>query len=440
MKRLGSIKVFARTGILLLSSLLMLSTSANAFDKSLLYPLYESTTGGCAVVGNFTDTAGVMSVRFPAFPDEAALVNKITDFIRKESPSSPWLGVPSMSARLIEQSRTVDVNPLLIVVLGKQESNFGVAGNTAIAKNNSFGEKGGDNYRAWPSWEASLIGPDSFTAGMQRRLNGGHPNYVNVKNMYEYISVHLTGQILYADSGTTVFDPLTGETVDVSNVQTYYAHAQEWIAEITGQAVADIPNSNVTSSCSSQGVVNGSVVQTALALAWTDPAKVALIQAAKERTDGLCSMRTNPSSCGQTKASAGGMIKEADVKPEYVEAVKQFNPRNSSDGANWAYSDCGVFVATVMRASGVDPNYQLRGTSLQLSYVRNNPAYNVIPFTDTSQAQPGDFFIKDGHTYIYVGQNQFINFDSADASWGQHVPTVGHNLITGDGYFRIRKL
>ena len=41
-------------------------------------------------------------------------------------------------------------------------------------------------------------------------------------------------------------------------------------------------------------------------------------------------------------------------KPEYAAALQQYNPKNYTGTIG---NDCGVFVSTVLRASGVDPNY-----------------------------------------------------------------------------------
>ena len=287
-----------------------------------------------------------------------------------------------------------------------------------------------------------MFGEDSFTAAVQSRLNGGHPNYVNVQTMYEYLSVHVSGQIIYQGDSTAVYDDIMGQTVNIDGVLAYFKHAEQWIGEMTGLQITGIPTrpsgSSVVgvSGCAS----SGTLVDLAIKYSWYEPDKVAQIQAAQDKTDGLCSMRDDPSGCGRTKKNAGGMIAEADAKPDYVQAVKTYNPANSSDGANWAFSDCGVFVATVLRASGTDPDYQLRGTDFQLSYVQTHPdKFDVVPFTDTSQAQPGDWFINDGHTFIYVGPNAQTEQEVADASWGQHVPTVNRKLSVGDGYYRIRK-
>ncbi len=170
------------------------------------------------------------------------------------------------------------------------------------------------------------------------------------------------------------------------------------------------------------GAVQGNIVQTALNFSWYEPEKVEQIRAV--RNNGPCSMRGNPGECGRLSRQAGALIGEGDAKPAYVAAVREFNKGNDSDGANWAFSDCGVFVATVIRASGADPDFAKRGTSIQREYMESSGKYDLIPFTDTALAQPGDILIKDGHIRIFLGDNPTSQFNVAEASWGNHVPAT----------------
>ena len=156
----------------------------------------------------------------------------------------------------------------------------------------------------------------------------------------------------------------------------------------------------------------GSIVQTALSLAWP----------------------TTFSSPTTARPSA------SSPTPAYVAAMKQYNPLEytTTDGTG---GDCGVFVATVMRASGADPNYPQGYTVNQAEYVISHPnLYKVIyPATSTAQLQPGDILIINsgttqnadgtinvgqggggagGHTFIYVGP-QAGGYSEAQASYSQ---------------------
>ncbi len=122
---------------------------------------------------------------------------------------------------------------------------------------------------------------------------------------------------------------------------------------------------------------------------------------------------TAPSGSGGCGAGNGDIVKTAlqlawdtkgqhglTPKPGYKEAEEKYN---GSKGY-YELTDCGVFVATVMRMSGVDKDYALRGTPTQRAYVRSSPKYQVFEnFTNEGQLKPGDIFVNNGHTYIYTG-------------------------------------
>jgi hypothetical protein len=165
------------------------------------------------------------------------------------------------------------------------------------------------------------------------------------------------------------------------------------------------PNSSLTVSngCNSSdnGVVAGNIVQTAENMALTSPA-------------------------------TEGMNQESQARDTYQTAKTQYNPADSDGVPSW--SDCGGFVATVMIASGVDPNYPKVGVSTQLAYVKAHPEkYQVI---DKSQStsfsigdlQPGDIIIKtkEEHTIIYTGQTNYPYVDASlsTAPSNGRVPSV----------------
>jgi cell wall-associated NlpC family hydrolase len=147
-------------------------------------------------------------------------------------------------------------------------------------------------------------------------------------------------------------------------------------------------------TCVGGGVIAGSIVKTAIGLAWPTG------EHGKEK---------------------------ADATPAYRIAMPKYNGANSDD----EWSDCGVFTSTVMIASQADTNYVKRGTGPQIEYVQNNPSkYTIIENVgDTSMLQPGDILIYNGsdggHTFVYVGKQSGFNGDKADASWHSHVPQAG---------------
>ncbi len=126
----------------------------------------------------------------------------------------------------------------------------------------------------------------------------------------------------------------------------------------------------------------------------------------------------------------------SDAKPVYLTAMQQHNPGPAA-ASNSPWTDCGVFVATVMRMTA-DPHYQERGTGSQIAYVRAHPEkYQVIedPKT-TAQLQPGDIMLSDGHTYLFTGPYKG-GYDSAAASWNGHVPEAEH-WYHDSGYIAVR--
>ncbi len=164
---------------------------------------------------------------------------------------------------------------------------------------------------------------------------------------------------------------------------------------------------------SGNGAVAGSIVKTALGYAWD---------------------------------TTGHGRNKADAKPSFQ--------TDNVDGtqADFPYSDCGAFVATVLIKSGVDPNYPPRGTTIQLPYLEKHPdKYQMIDgITNTSQLQPGDILITSrgmGHTYIYTGNYpdgatpKTKTWNSAGASLGGHVPEAT-NFYQDDGgqHFVVARL
>jgi hypothetical protein len=139
------------------------------------------------------------------------------------------------------------------------------------------------------------------------------------------------------------------------------------------------------------GVENGSIVETAFALAWRD--------------------------------RGHGQEKE-DATPAYQKAMPAFN---GSTGT-WPFSDCGVYVATVMVMSGVDKEYVRRITSNQRAYVRGSTKYQTFEnLSNISQLQPGDIFVHNHHTYFYVG-----SFKGTDGkTWNALSASLGSSAGNG---------
>jgi hypothetical protein len=143
------------------------------------------------------------------------------------------------------------------------------------------------------------------------------------------------------------------------------------------------------------GAGNGDIVQTAMSLSWPD------------------------------RDESRGPNKE-DARPSYQDAMPKYNGATTY----YPYTDCGVFVATVMVMSGVDKDYFRRGTGDQRTYVKGSPKFETFDnLTDVSQLQPGDILVNDGHTLIYTGPFK----DPQGNSW----TSVSASLETGTGEGRV---
>lgn len=142
-----------------------------------------------------------------------------------------------------------------------------------------------------------------------------------------------------------------------------------------------------------------------------------------------------------------------EAKPEYIEALKKYNPSGLSAASLGA--DCGIFVSTVVRASGADSEYPISGTSLQAEYVRAHPEkYDVVErVQSTADLQPGDILIVNGpgggdggngHTYIFVGKQSGGDYNQASASYNSsdpsqgRMPSLGTAAVQDDRGFYIR--
>lgn len=159
---------------------------------------------------------------------------------------------------------------------------------------------------------------------------------------------------------------------------------------------------------------------------------------------------------GSVSPSAAGIVQEAiklswpdnshgtTPTSAYAQAYAQYNPNGPG------IADCGGFVATVMHATGADPNYPAGGTGAQAAYVKAHPdKYDVVDkVTNLSDLQPGDIMIVnagsgtgvDGHTYIYVGPQSPHNYNEASASLNERAPSLGMAVLSDyrGNYMRVR--
>jgi hypothetical protein len=161
---------------------------------------------------------------------------------------------------------------------------------------------------------------------------------------------------------------------------------------------------NTANPCEGTEVVggNGDIVTTARGLSWLDRKRA-------------------------------GRIAKSVAKPEYQKVMPQVH---NGDPGNDAWTDCGVFVATVMRHSGADPKYFLRGTGNQLAYMKDHPEkFKVEAYKNDSQLIPGDVLVynngSNGHTFIHGEPYEGTDgkqWDGYSASWGSRVPMANRTV------------
>lgn len=208
----------------------------------------SSTAPSCVCGGAYTGDDSLLSLTFPAFPNEDSIASGIEAAVRFRSPKSPWLAIPDLGHFIINESRKSNVNPLLIVSTGGVESSYGVSG-AGVINHNAFGWEKGEKY--FPSWANGIT---QFTIFMRAALDGKHhANYAKARSIYEYISVHQAGGIYYKPNNKEINGagpdfPIRDNKmgVDVSwespyNPVNYYKGFVSIVRKITNITFPDVP-------------------------------------------------------------------------------------------------------------------------------------------------------------------------------------------------------
>lgn len=253
-KRRLQLSLLLAGGIIITAAPLVGAVAQDDLEEFAKWPFYapcdtnigaSGQTAGVTVTGTSPFLSGdPLTLTYPSISDEPAFAKAIEDFVRSSKSNSPWLDIPDLGTKLVNEGKIRGVNPMLIVVIGRHETQLGADGGASAQNNNSFGNKGNgpNGYLAWPSFEASLIGDTSFTKAVEDRLEGKHLSYAKVTNMYEYLSVHISGKIIYPGEATVVRDGLMDVDITVTNVVGYFEHAKTWIGEMTGLTITGIPS------------------------------------------------------------------------------------------------------------------------------------------------------------------------------------------------------
>lgn len=182
----------------------------------------------------------------------------------------------------------------------------------------------------------------------------------------------------------------------------YRSETKPYVENIKAAAAGDY-----TSDCSHSGagggdVPEGDITEASMHLAWDTQVKL-------------------------PHSAASNHGREA-AKTEFVEASTTIN----SDIHTAYFTDCGVFAATAIISSGVDQNFPVRGTSIQLNYLQNNSQWEVFTPSNEGELQSGDILIIPGHIYIYTGERHEALDGRAQGASLYTRPPSGHHFYLSD--------
>ena len=174
--------------------------------------------------------------------------------------------------------------------------------------------------------------------------------------------------------------------------------SQKIYSLMSGGGTSANPSAAATGCGGAQGAVQGSITKTAMsAYTWPKP------------------------DCSQTA--------DNETRSNCHDARAAYKTDIVNPGGLDALTDCGTFVSTVMRKSGVDANYPVVSTGTQITYLRDHPEkYHITESPkSTKQLTSGDILIwsegSSGHTMIYLGEAGGA-YPRADASLHGHTPQM----------------
>lgn len=287
--RLKYLTIILTTSALIISAILPSTVNAmSELQKRVLKTgaLYANTEDYCAPVNyaasssntTSTDTSGVLGLKYPTLSNETEVMANLTNYIKTNKPTSPWLTISAdIGTWLFNEAKVRDINPFLVAVIGKQENGFGTSDSTHVKQYyNYFGMKGNDpidipgsDYRGFSSASQGIkYFMDKVKSNTQ---SGDRGSYAQVASLYDYLSVHQTGKIIYPgeslgpeNGGQDGFDStmqvyISWTTTDHPNNQydgnlynpgIYYTNSIEFINSITGLSLPDIASKGPsTGSC-----------------------------------------------------------------------------------------------------------------------------------------------------------------------------------------------
>lgn len=164
------------------------------------------------------------------------------------------------------------------------------------------------------------------------------------------------------------------------------SYGEELMSRLSGSATGTVAGSaGRGTACSGSRAITGSFASYVLAYAWP--------QYTKDKTEQM---------------------------PEYKRATEAASQNGEYVGGNMG-NDCGAFVTRIIRNSGVDPNYNSSNgnTTYQETYLKENwQSLGTGAQINTGDLLPGDVAIKDGHTFVFVGNIPGFDATAASASVG----------------------
>jgi hypothetical protein len=274
-----------------------------------------------------------------------------------------------------------------VMAQGILESAAGTS-NFARNRNNFFGigavDSNPNNAHSFETPEAGWEGYFKFIRDNPRYRNHGAFQEPAVTDPYEYIKVikaagYATDPNYVTKVSTLITAILTraGEMGWETSAQLAVSNPEMLLAAANNAEGANVggETANTLGYCSGvalTGVYSKDIHDTILAFSW----------------DGINSHAAN------------------DPVPAYYTALSSYNFFGNPDNYVRGGASCDAFVATIMRASGADPNFLCCGTSNQLAYLSDNPLYTEIEnLGNVSNLQDGDIFILNGHIMIFVNEN-----------------------------------
>lgn len=185
--------------------------------------------------------------------------------------------------------------------------------------------------------------------------------------------------------------------------------------------------SGLAMNCIGGSVNTSNLIQLAIASSYTSAER-------NSKAYGFGNCGSSLENCGQTFA-----------KEEYKQANLIAYEKTGADGQKGLLASCDRFVATMLRATGVDEEFPWGATTQQAEYLASSPKWQPVSCSDR---QPGDVLIfkknanvSNGHIMLYVGMVE--GKDSiASASIAQnregrtaHISSVScrGNLFNADG-------